>query len=333
MVGEGGMTMKSIWREMIMAVIMGMILPGILLNWPAELHPAGETQSPENTEAPEAQQETGTLQMKLRRGDGSVQIMSMEDYLIGVILAELPSTFEQEAKKAQAVAARTYARKAWVTGGKHGDGSVCENPGCCQAHIFPEDYLAQGGSEAAVADARGAVAETAGLVLTYEGNLIEATYFSCSGGSTEDAVAVWGTDFPYLRAVESPGEDHAVHDTDMVFFSSGDFASRLGLALTGHPENWLGTATYTSGGGIHTLVIGGKAFSGTELRSKLGLYSTAFTMEADEQGVWVTTRGFGHRVGMSQYGADAMAMGGSTFREILAHYYGGTTLELTNDRR
>lgn len=320
--------MKSIWREIIMAVIMGMILPGITLNWAVER----EYPEPEETQFREPEQTTAQIQleMKLRKGDGSVETMNMDEYLVGVILAELPSTFEMEAKKAQSVAARTYARKASVTGGKHRDGSVCADSACCQSWISQGEYLKKGGSTKAIEEAKAAVTATSGYVLTYEGKLIEATYFSCSGGSTEDAVAVWGTDYPYLRSVDSPGEEHAVHHTDIVYFTKSEFADKLNLPLTGSPKTWIGTATYTAGDGIHTLVIGGKTFSGTELRSKLGLRSTAFAMEADEKGITITTRGFGHRVGMSQYGADAMAMGGSTWQEILAYYYTGASLELTN---
>lgn len=323
--------MKSIWREIIMAVIMGMILPGITLNWAVEERETPIVDEPQAL--PTQPRETMPqirMNMKLRRSDGSLETMDMDEYLIGVVLAEMPSTFEMEAKKAQAVVARTFARKAEVTGGKHGDGSVCASPGCCQAYLTEEEYLKKGGSQTAVDAARSAVESTSGYVLTYEGTLIEATYFSCSGGSTEDAVAVWGTDFPYLRAVESPGEEHAVHYTDTVYFSKAEFADKLGLPLTGSPETWLGTATYTAGGGVNTLVIGGETFGGTELRSLLNLRSTVFTMEPDGEGVTVVTKGFGHRVGMSQYGADAMAMAGSTYQEILAYYYNGTTLELTN---
>ena len=323
--------MKSIWREIAMAVVMGMVLPGILLNWPVDRQQRVE---------PPGQDEPGTeetivrsrLEMKLRRSDGTVETMDMDEYLVGVILAELPSTFELEAKKAQAVAARTYTRKAWVTGGKHGDGSVCAIPGCCQAYIAPEDYLERGGEQKAIDQAAAAVEATSGLVLTFEGTLIEATYFSCSGGSTEDAVAVWGTDFPYLRSVDSPGEDHAVHDTDQVFFTKGEIEIKLGIPLTGAPGTWFRNFKYTSGGGVDTVEVCGVACAGTFLRSKLGLRSTAFTVAPEGNGVTITTRGFGHRVGMSQYGADAMAMAGSTFQEILAHYYPGTSLELTNDR-
>ena len=323
--------MKSIWREIIMALFMGMLLPGILLRWPVERVPAVNREQAPGTTEPSEMMEKHSLTMKLRRTDGTVEDMDMDAYLLGVVLAEMPSNFEAEAKKAQAVAARTYARKAAVTGGKHGDGSVCNNSACCQAYISPEQYIQEGGSQNAVDSAAEAVEATSGLVLTYEGALIEATYFSCSGGSTEDAVAVWGTDFPYLRAVDSPGEDHAVHDWDTVSFTREEIEKKLGLPLTGSPGTWFRKFTYTAGGGVDTVEVGGIVCAGTFIRSKLGLRSTVFSVEADSDGVRITTRGFGHRVGMSQYGADAMAMNGSTYQQILAHYYPGTTLELTND--
>ena len=254
-------------------------------------------------------------------------MMDMNEYLTGVILAEMPSTFESQAKMAQSVAARTFARKAYITGGKHGDGSVCADSGCCQAYLANEAYLSLGGSEAAIAQAGEAAAETSGYVLTYEGELIEATYFSCSGGSTEDAVAVWGTDVPYLQAVDSPGEEYAVHHTDTVTFSKAELEQKLGVKLTG---SWLGEITYTAGGGVDTVEMGGKTYTGKELRTRLGLRSTAFALEDRGEEIRITTKGFGHRVGMSQYGADAMAKSGSTWQEILNYYYPGTTLELTN---
>lgn len=325
--------MKSIWREIVMAVIMGMILPGIVLNWAVEEQEEDLPMPDEMQVLPSAPEESipkVQLNMRLRHSDGTVESMDMDTYLVGVVLAEMPSTFEPEAKKAQAVVARTYTRKASVTGGKHGDGSVCANSACCQAYISETDYLARGGAQSAVDAAKAAVEATSGYVLTYEGDLIEAPYFSCSGGSTEDAVAVWGTDFPYLRATQSPGEEYATHYTDTVIFSRAEIAEKLGITLSDDPGSWIGMVTYTAGGGINTMDIGGKTFSGTRLRSLLNLRSTAFSVVTDSRGITITTRGFGHRVGMSQYGADAMAASGSTYQEILGYYYQGTTLELTN---
>ena len=242
------------------------------------------------------------------------------------MLGEMPTDFAPEALKAQSVAARTYAWKAYVTGGKHHDGSVCTQSGCCQAYIDPQQYLEQGGSLEGLAKVRQAVAATSGLVLSYQGELIEATYFSCSGGQTEDAVAVWGTDYPYLQSVESPGEEDAVHYEDVLTYSLQQFQDALGIVLPDPPEQWFSQVEYTDGGGIASVNIGGQSYTGTQLRSLLGLPSTRFSIQVSSDTVTITTNGYGHRVGMSQYGADAMAVSGSSFQEILAHYYPGTTL-------
>ena len=178
---------------------------------------------------------------------------------------------------------------------------------------------------------RDAVGATAGEVLTYEGNLIEATYFSCSGGVTEDAVAVWGTDVPYLKSVASPGKEFATHYADTVVFSAEEFQAKLGLELEGPPILWFSAVTYTNGGGVESMTIGGQVFSGVQLRKILDLRSTAFTVTVQENTIEIETRGYGHRVGMSQYGADAMAASGSTYPQILAYYYQGTQLTHYSD--
>lgn len=319
--------MKSIWKDILTALLMGMVVPGSLLNFTAAfLEPAQEAPAPVETAAQETVPEAVALPMLLRTSDGAVVQMDMDAYLVGVVLAEMPASFEPEALKAQAVVARTYTQKAYETGGKHGDGSVCTSSSCCQAYLTESNYLARGGTQEGVEKIRSAVAATSGYVLTYEGELIEATYFSCSGGSTEDAVAVWGTDFPYLQAVASPGEENAAHYTDTVTFTPQVFQAMMGANFDGAPSSWFGAVVYTEGGGVATMTIGGEAYTGTQLRSLLGLHSTAFTVSATETEITITTRGYGHRVGMSQYGADAMAAAGSTFDEILAYYYGGTEL-------
>jgi len=312
---------------MLTALFMGLVLPGVLLNFAVMLLSAPpQAPLPAQTAPPPATAPRVALSMRFRNADADVREMDMDTYLTGVVLAEMPVSFETEALKAQAIVARTYARRAYETGGKHGDGSVCGESTCCQAYLSENDYLSKGGTLEGVSKVRAAVEATSGYVLTYEGSLIEATYFSCSGGSTEDAVAVWGTDYPYLRAVPSPGEENAVHDTDTVTFTPEQFQAALGCNLSGDPETWFGAVTYTNGAGVSTMVIGGVTYTGPKLRAMLGLRSTAFSIATGADGITITTRGFGHRVGMSQYGADAMAVTGSTCAEILAHYYQGTTL-------
>ena len=247
--------------------------------------------------------------------------------MTSVLLGEVPGTFEAEALKAQAVVARTVVCRAMYTGGKHGQGAVCTESSCCQAFVTVEEYLQQGGTEETIEKMRNAAKQTAGQILTYGDAPIEATYFSCSGGRTEDAVAVWGTEFSYLKSVESPGEEEAAHYRDEQRFSGETFSDKLGLSLTGDPAGWFGKTTYTAGGGVDTMQIGGATFRGTELRSRLGLRSTAFSIATEDGQIVITTKGFGHRVGMSQYGANAMASDGYSYQQILEHYYSGTTLD------
>ncbi len=319
--------MRKTWNDICWAALIGLVIPCMVTAAASELIQYS-SEIPVVTEVTPTQAPS-LLEPEITVLDptGAVQSLSLTDYLTGVLLAELPADFEPEAKKAQAVVARTYALRAREGGSKHEQTDLCMDPSCCQAYRSSEEHLSLGGDPAAAASALEAVSATAGEVLTYEGSLIEATYFSCSGGSTEDAVAVWGADVPYLQATSSPGEEQATHYMDTVTLTPSEFAAALSLDLQGDPATWFGTASYTNGGGIDTLVIGGITFQGTTLRKLLGLRSTAISWEASQDTITITTRGYGHRVGMSQYGADAMAALGSSYREILAHYYQGTTID------
>lgn len=262
--------------------------------------------------------------------DGRMEQMPLNSYVTGVVLAEMPADFDAEALKAQAVVARTYALKRETRNKKHPD-AVCTNASCCQGYISADEYLNNKGTLENLRKIEEAVEQTKNLVLVYNGKLIEATYFSCSGGVTEDAVAVWGEDIPYLKSTKSPGEENAAHYTDTVRFTVDEFKDRLDLQATGEPHAWIGDITYTNGGGVDTITIAGKPYSGVELRSLLGLRSTAFSMTIIGTTVVVTTRGYGHRVGMSQYGAEAMAVQGNTFDQILQYYYSGTELMMYSE--
>lgn len=256
---------------------------------------------------------------------GSITMLELEEYLLGVVLAEMPVDFEIEALKAQAVVARTYTCKR-LNDPKHTEADICTDSSCCQAYMSPKEFLENGGDAASVDKVRVAVKETNNEVLFYDGELIEATYFSCSGGKTENAREVWGNDVPYLQSVISPGEEIAVHYTDSITMSYESFCNKLGIsdnekiAVTG--------ISYTEGGGISEIQLGEHKFSGTEFRRLLGLRSTAFVISITGSNVTITTKGFGHRVGMSQYGAEAMALQGSMYSDILNHYFPGTKLQM-----
>ncbi len=260
------------------------------------------------------------------RVDGEDRQLRLDDYLTGVLLAELPGTFSPEAVRAQAVASRTYALRAREHP-KHGEAAICTDSACCQAWVDPDTVPA-----AERAWAGEAVAATDGLVLRSEGTLIEATFFSCSGGRTEAAAAVWGKDLPYLQAVDSPGEEEATHFLDETRVPLTEFCSRLREAdpevvFSAGPGGWTGEVRSTPGGGVAEIELGGRPFTGKQLRRLFGLRSTAFTLELTATEAVFTTRGYGHRVGLSQWGAEAMARKGKTFREILTYYYRGVSVE------
>lgn len=254
--------------------------------------------------------------------------MRMDVYLTGVLFAEMPVSFSMEALKAQAVAARTFTLR--TSRSSDHNGAVCTDNSCCQAWRDPD--VLQEISPDAYDKVQLAISETDGVVATYQGDLIDAVYFSCSGGKTEDAADVWGGEVEYLQSVDSPGEEIAVYHNDTVSLSVSAFSEivleKQPMAdLSGPPHDWIGEAAYTEGGGIDTLNIGGQVFGGTALRAMFGLRSTAFSVLITDETVQFETSGFGHRVGMSQYGAEAMARSGAEYGEILLHYYSGVTLK------
>ena len=292
------------------SILMGLLLPVLLIGGVGNLA--------EKAEMPSFYTKDSAVSVCLTDGTE----LALDAYLQRVLLGEMPISFEKEALKAQAVAARTYTAKA-MAGGKHG-GKLCTDSTCCQAFCDAAAFASFTPEERE--KAADAVRETDALVLTYDGALIEATFFSCSGGRTEDAVAVWGTDYPYLRSVESPGEEAAKYDTDSRLVSKRELETALEITLSDNAASWVGAVQLTSGGGVETIELGGIRFLGVYLRKALGLRSTAFTVTPEGDALRFDTRGYGHRVGLSQYGAKAMAADGADFREILRHYYPGTAL-------
>ena len=306
------------------AMALGILLPGVMFSVAEKLTITEDYVPQASVTTDPIKQEDG-IKITVLQSDGTVEKMLLDDYITGVVLGEMPLSFDIEALKAQAVVARTYALNRLDGNKKHPSASVCTASACCQAYRTKEAYLASGGTEPFVEKAVLAVKATAGEALYYEGDLIEATYFSCSGGRTEDAKAVWGTDIPYLQALDSPGEEEAVHYIDTIQFSVNEFVQLLNINLE---EPLIGAVTYTDGGGVNTMEIAGEIFDGVTLRQKLGLRSTAFDAVKVGSTIYITTRGFGHRVGMSQYGAEAMAVKGDSYKEILSYYYPGTNLSV-----
>lgn len=314
---------RPLWKDILAAIWLGIILPGIVLQFCVFIH----GKAPEEQRAIPQETESSARYISLRMDKlGGLRAMDMDSYLTGVLLAEMPAFFEEEALKAQAVAARTYTMKAVLSGGKHGDGSLCNSPGCCQGFLTETEFLSRGGSQDLLDKVRDAVTATDSYVLIYDGELIEAVYFSSSGGKTESALAVWGADYPYLQSVASPGEEADAYTGRIMTIPVSEFSALFNISLDNEPETWFSDILYTEGGGVDQIRIGEENFTGIQLRGLLKLPSTAFSITTDGENVVIVTHGYGHRVGLSQYGANSMAKHGSSYREILKHYYPGTSL-------
>ena len=280
------------------------------------------------TPSPSADSQT---QIRVALTDGSVLTLGLDQYLWRVVAAEMPASFELEALKAQAAAARTYTlSKLGRTVEKHPDADVCTDITCCQAYIDPDQAAANWGDNGAAYTAKitSAVSETDGMAVLYDGQPIQAVFFSSAAGRTVEAVEVWGNSVPYLTGVDSPEGDEVPNYHSTVTFTPEEFKSKL-LAqypdadLSGDPAGWFQNTVPNSAGGVEQVDVGGVTVSGGALRTLLGLRSTSFTVTAGSQGVTFSVTGYGHGVGMSQYGANALARQGKTYDEILKWYYTG----------
>ncbi len=280
--------------------------------------PPTETLPPVTIPQPEAPVDISRVKVLM---NGKIVEMNFEYYVLGVMLAEVPYTFQVETLKAQAIAIRSYTIQCVTRKGNHEEGVICTSSGCCQAYESPEDYIRSGDTWVNLEKIWGAVKDTEGLVLKYADQVILAMYFSCAGGKTESAVEVFGMNYPYLQSVESPGEEVFGAYSRTKSFTAEEFQTALGVTLSGDPQTWFGDTTYTTGGGVNTMKIGDTVYTGLKLREKLRLRSTVFEITVENGMITFDMLGFGHRVGMSQYGAEAMARAGSTYEQILLHYY------------
>lgn len=254
----------------------------------------------------------------------------LEEYITGVVAAEMPASFQFEALKAQAIAARTYALKHL------GDNySTIDSNKIGQAFITVDDMKNNWGNnfESNYKKIRAAVYSTRGLVLKYNGEPIEAVFHSTSSGITENAENVWGRELPYIKSVESAVDKNAPNFKTTVSFEKNEFENRIKSSINGASKldnifyNFNITSR-SSAGYVLKVDLGGLSVKGSEIRTCLGLRSTDFEISRSENKIIFTTKGYGHGAGMSQYGAEFMAREGSSFEDILKHYYSG--IEITS---
>ena len=267
--------------------------------------------------------------VRLLDKEGQVREMTMEDYLWGVVAAEMPASFEEAALAAQACAARTYTA-VLQSGAKHPEADICADSTCCQAYIDRSAAEARWGLSAREYGEKidRAVARTDGLGVLYKGTPIQALFFSSAAGRTTDAVEVWGNSVDYLKSVDSPeGEEVPNYRTQSALSAeevrSLTLESYPGADLSGDPSGWFGEASRNEGGGVISIPLGGVTLTGGQARSLFSLRSACFTVAWNGTQFTFDVTGYGHGVGMSQYGANAMAKGGSSFKDILTWYYTG----------
>ena len=254
------------------------------------------------------------------RSNGSVINLNMTDYLIGVVSSEMPASFNLEALKAQSVLARTYALKAKQTGKKLTDTVSTQN------YIDIDQMKNKWGNSfnTYYNKIKNAVENTNGEYLSYNGNYIEALYHSTNNGKTESSLDVFGNYYPYLISVSSEYDKNASSYLRTISIPLDTISNKLGLSLSN--DSVISILSYTDGGNIKEININGNNFSGKKVRELLSLRSADFDISISDNNANITTRGYGHGVGMSQYGANGMANAGYSYKDILFHYYPGTTL-------
>lgn len=334
-------------RHFLHCLVFAIILTGLPLLPALLIHPAS---APEAAAQDAVRQETAPPAAEapapaapqpcyhvLDTGTGIVEEIPLREYLIGAVGAEMPASFEPEALKAQAVAAHTYAERQCMLSESRpelGGADFSNDPAVYQACLTEDEQRERWGTHYDLYRSRleAAVDAVQDELLYYDNAPIIAAFHAMSGGMTESAENVWGSDIAYLCSVASEADRNAPSFETKAVFSAEEVQERLlaahpGLLLPADPAAWLGEPVVSEAGTVLQLQIGDGIFTGQELRSAFGLRSAVFTASYADGQFTFTVHGYGHDVGMSQYGANAMAQEGHTYREILAYYYPGATLE------
>lgn len=267
-------------------------------------------------ETPQVYEKTINLKLK----SGNVIAIPLEEYIVGVVGAEMPAAFSIEALKAQAVAARTYALK------KDASGKTLSTTVSDQTYKTIDELKAMWGNSfnTYYNKVKSAVEATKGEYMTYNGSYIDALYFSTSNGKTEDPIYVWGNAYPYLKVVDSSLDKNVSSYKYTKTMSLSEFSSKLGVTVSSNSD--INILSRTTGDRVNEIIIGGKTFTGVNVRTILQLRSADFTIDISGSTVTIVTYGYGHGCGMSQYGANELGKQGYSYSQILHHYY--TNIEI-----
>ena len=320
--------MRRIVGSLILFATILILLPSILVlpYGTTEMRPAPASEGNQMTK----EKVTEVVEVDVpvfRAAQEKTMNIPIEDYVKGVVAAEMPSDFNMEALKAQALTARTFV----VTKLKNPSANLPEQAvvtDTIQDQVYKDEAQLKKawGEEFDKKFARieEAVQATAGQILTYDNNPIYASFFSTSNGYTENSEDYWENKAPYLRSVESPWDVDSPKYEDKETFTVAEFEQKLGVKLSGSS---IGTIkNLTEGKRVAEVSVGGKTFTGREIRDLLGLRSSDFTWERKGDAITIVTKGYGHGVGMSQYGANGMAEDGKEYSDIVKYYYQGVAI-------
>lgn len=324
-------------------LIFGVILCGIILIIPTMLVLAFQGEdSPDKSMNPVTVQTSNTTSINevtlptenisvpvFRTKTQVIEEIDFEDYIIGVVASEMPAEFSLEALKAQALTARTFIIKHMLNPGDINlpEGAVVTDTVMHQVFRNDQELREFWGKDYAWAKAKvtEAVQATRGQIITHDGSPITASFFSTSNGYTENSEDYWANEFPYLRSVESPWDSESPRFTKETVVTSQEFFQKLGVKLPG--DGTVGKIlSRTESGRVAEVEVNGKTFTGREIREKLDLDSSDFQWKRSGNNVVIQTKGWGHGVGMSQWGAEGMAKEGKTYRDIINHYYQGVQI-------
>lgn len=299
-----------------------------------------QTTSPPDTSQPEASPSVSseidnsspdTELVVYVKKDGKNEAMTLEEYIVCVVAAEMPYTFHTEALKAQAVAARSYCLYKMLSGSSHESGAdVCTDYAHCAAYVSSDELISRYGkttAESILTKVKNAVKATEGQIITYQGKPALAVFHSRSYKYTESSKNLWGGNLPYLTSVPTPESDSISTVTLTDAQITELFSSSSAIKLSS-PSSTSDLFSYMTDSGRHDyLCLGDTAVRAKLLRSEYGFRSLSFEYERTDGGWIFTIHGYGHGIGMSQYGANEMAKNGSTYDEILTHYYQGVKIE------
>lgn len=305
-------------------IILMMLLPSVLTagsdaSTQPELSQQNEVKSSENISV-------------LRVSSGKVENITVKEYVIGAVACEMPASFNEEALKAQAVASYTYMM--WILGNSDNPGNeisnITDSSDNHQGYLNKDEMKEKWGDkfDFYYNKIEQAVSLVEGRYLSYNGSPALTVFHGLSAGTTNSSEDVWGNALPYLACVSAPGDKLSSDIDSTVSYTAEEFTEickKEGISVCE-----IGESVCSDSGYVNSVTIGEKVLDGTEMSRMFNLRSPNFTIEEKENEIIFHVKGKGHGIGMSQYSADFMARQGSSYKEILAHFYPGTTVENTS---